>query len=164
MLDRTHTLWCGSTSSTKGGSMLTASCRQMFPFSAWCKSRTIHGELRTDHFSLIHQETLHLLKLQHPPHHILVHIELPCKSTRVPWDRHGRVDRCTLVFYPSEVWDVDVADYIVDVVGGARSLATSDVSQLLKTVDIRFTACYSECSGEVGFHRQYELVPLCLAF
>jgi hypothetical protein len=144
--------------------MLTASCRQIFPFFFDLrKSRTIHRKLRTDHFSLIHQETLHLLKLRHLPHHILVYIKLPCKSAGVPWDRHGRVNMCTLVFYPSEVWDVDVADYIVDVVGGARSLATLDVSQLLKTADIRFTASYSECCGEVCFHRQYELVPLCIA-
>jgi hypothetical protein len=92
-----------------------------------------------------------------------VYIKLPRKSAGVPRDRIGRVDRCAVVFYPGEVWDVDVADDIVDVVGGARSLATSDVLQLLKTADIRFTPCYSESGREVGFHCECELIPLCLA-
>jgi len=113
----------------------------------------------TDHFSLIYQKALHLLELRYLPHHVLMHIELPCKTTRVPWNRHRRIHGCTFVNYPREVRYMNVADGIIDMVGGARWQALSEVSYLTRRTDTRFTARYSEGGREVCPHCEHELVP-----
>ena len=63
--------------------MLTASCRDIFPFTV-CKSLPKPMNRKTDHFGFVHQKGVELFELGRCPQHFFGYVELPCKTVRVP--------------------------------------------------------------------------------
>ena len=63
--------------------MLTASCRDIFPFTMY-KLFVRLIERETDHFGFVHQKRVELLELGRCPQHFFGYIELPCKPIRIP--------------------------------------------------------------------------------
>lgn len=90
------TLWCGLTSSSSGGSIETASWREMLPCTTFVSHATVGTTEATTHdFGLVHKKALKLAELFVAANLLLIHAQLPREPIRVPaTGRLRRAARC----------------------------------------------------------------------